>query len=126
MKTGEGELGERAGGGANTLRGPSGRRVDMNTIGRPVSTEPSGMDGTAGRPIDPSMLGRPMDKSAGLGERPRSRLNTSDLCGAGVAEGRCEEKLGRWKVDGEGERLLSMPRVTLLGAGRSTAIGGTL
>jgi hypothetical protein len=103
MKTGEGVVGEWTDGGASTLRGPSGRRVDMNTIGRLVSTEPSCVDGPADRPNDPSTFGRPMDQSAGPGVRARFWLSTSGLCGAAVTEGRCEEKLGRWKAYGETE-----------------------
>ncbi len=69
--------------------GLADRPIVPSLLGRP--SDPP----LLGRPMKPSTLGRPVDRSAGLGERPRFRFTTSDLCGAKVAEGRCAEKLGR-------------------------------
>jgi hypothetical protein len=54
MAMGEGLPGDAVGPGVNTLRGSLGRRVDMKTIGRLVSTDPGVADGddrTVGRSV---------------------------------------------------------------------------
>ncbi|HSW47325.1 MAG TPA: hypothetical protein VLM89_17310 [Phycisphaerae bacterium] len=121
--TGAGDGVERDG-GVSTVRGSVGRRVDMKTIGRLVSTEPScGVD-RLGEPLDLLGVG---DRTRGL-EEPgigeRLCVNGFDRCGeiVGELDRNGDVTIESREIEGLGRGVACGLRVTVSGLGRAMGL----